>query len=179
MYIFHMILNTQHCSTHPSCYAGLYFVVLQIPGIVLRIKMCHLSVGRCIRVVRQLENRSLSHMTWCLRNWREEGNSHHSVCAKKKTPNEIKILFLGGWSIIHRFLLFAGGVLEPIPYEKRGMIVFPSTPLSSSYSWCQCSVSYDVKSKRSKGVPRQAEVALGVPGRLRPQISWFSALQGW
>jgi hypothetical protein len=27
-----------------------------------------------------------------------------------------------------------------------------------------------LKKKKSKGVPRQAEVALGVPGRLRPQI---------
>ena len=27
--------------------------------------------------------------------------------------------------------------------------------------------------KKSKGIPRQAEVALGVPGRLRPRISTF------
>jgi len=55
MYIFHMILKTQHCSMHPSCYAGLYFVVLQISGIVLGIKIHHVSVSRSIRIVRQLK----------------------------------------------------------------------------------------------------------------------------
>ena len=32
---------------------------------------------------------------------------------------------------------------------------------------------------KKKGVPRQAEVTLGVPGRLEPRSSRRSALQGW
>ena len=36
-----------------------------------------------------------------------------------------------------------------------------STPLHHMPSWCK---------KKYKGLPQQAEVALGVPGRLRPRI---------
>jgi len=55
MHIFQMIIKTQNCSMQPSCYAGLYFVVLQISGIVLEIKIHRPSVSRSIRIVRQLK----------------------------------------------------------------------------------------------------------------------------
>ena len=50
MFIFNMILNTT--LFHPSCYAGLYLVVLQIAGIVLRPKICRPSVGSCNKIVQ-------------------------------------------------------------------------------------------------------------------------------
>ena len=42
---------------------------------------------------------------------------------------------------------------------------------SVSLTICPITTNIRTKSKVSDGVPRQAEVAQGVPGRLRPRIS--------
>jgi hypothetical protein len=54
----------------------------------------------------------------------KRSNSYQSVCANKREKlKKTKTLFLGGCSIIRRFLLFTG-VLKPNSHERRGMNIF-------------------------------------------------------
>jgi len=48
------------------------------------------------------------------------------------------------------------------------VLPFSKVTIVATYTDCVSEILYKVK--KSKGVPRQAEVALGVSGRLRPRI---------
>jgi len=94
--------------SHSLFFMGLYFVFLQIHGIIQRIKVHHLdlSVVRSIRIVCQIVPPYFKEL--------------HCLCKGKKNTNEILEHYFLGWSVIHRFLLFASGLGTFMPWKERG-----------------------------------------------------------
>jgi hypothetical protein len=100
--------------THSSLFAGSYFAVSQILGVVPKVKIHYSvpSIARGIKIVRKLEFVFELYRVMLkefLKKRKEPASPSQCLCKEKKNTKDNKLFFWGG-GLISGFLLFAGAL---------------------------------------------------------------------